>query len=117
MSLFADTQEYGFYAQADNIETMWNGNETLPAPPLNISGGYFSGYHLYRTPIYGHQWRDPQTGEFTFQNESRVLFFYVSGREVYDQEYVSNNGKCQPSPDEVSGHTPVFILSYEKRSM
>lgn len=116
MSSFADTQAYGFYAQAGNIETTWNGNVTLPAPPLNISGRYFSGYlGDFGNPIYGHQWRDPRTGEFTFQDKSRVLYLYVSGGEVYDEEYVLKHGKCQPSADEVSGHPhPVISVPHEK---
>lgn len=91
---------------------------TLPAPALNISGGYFSGYRRdFGDPIYGHQWRDPQTGGFPFQDKSRVLYLYVSGNEVYNEEYALKHGKCQPSADEVSGHPPVYLLPHEKRSI
>lgn len=73
---------------------------TLPGPPLNISGGFFPG--SIHSSFYGRDWQDPRTGEKPFRDEDRVRYVYVSRSEVYDREYISEHGKCQPSSSEVS---------------
>ena len=95
--LFADTEEYGFYTQSDRNETTWN--ETLSLdPPLNISGTFFP--ERLNPSFYGREWSDPRTGDKPFQDKDRAQ--YVSGEEVYDPIYISRQGQCQPSLDEVS---------------
>lgn len=72
-------------------------NETgLQAPALNISA-----YNLNGGQVYGPDWVDPRTQKRPFENlgEEDERLSYAG--DLYSQEDLERNGKCQPTIEEV----------------
>ena len=65
----------------------------LGAPALNISAGKL--FDL--SEVYGYGWRDDRTGNYPWQDYENQR--WISGEEMYDSDYVQENGKCQPATD------------------
>ncbi|KAK4462239.1 hypothetical protein QBC42DRAFT_225406 [Cladorrhinum samala] len=96
-------RHYGFYG-VENTRTLVA--IELPAPALNVSTTYRGVSH------FAHNWNDPRTGGFPFQNKTNAKF--VAGNQTYGLDHIMTHGRCQPISDQYQwgfSFLQLFIVS------